>query len=98
MPWLHRPLLVALALVLAALPALAHATPPDPSWIPGLYDDADDDDVIVLVTSATGDVPGATSPDLEPAQSVVAELIQPSDRMPAVPGGSAEQPRAPPAP
>jgi len=39
-----------------ALPALAHASPPDPSWIPGVYDDADFDDVVVRVTSATGSV------------------------------------------
>jgi hypothetical protein len=37
-----------------ALPALAHASPPDPSWIPGVYDDADFDDVVVRVTSGTG--------------------------------------------
>jgi hypothetical protein len=37
-----RVLLSGLLLILAsALPALAHASPPDPSWIPGIYDDAD---------------------------------------------------------
>ncbi|HEX6078168.1 MAG TPA: hypothetical protein VF197_00970 [Methylomirabilota bacterium] len=39
-----------------ALPALAQASPPDPSWIPGVYDDADFDDVVVRVTSGTGNV------------------------------------------
>ena len=43
-------------LVLAALPGLAYASPPDPSWIPGLYDNADYDDVVVLVTSETASV------------------------------------------
>jgi hypothetical protein len=33
---------------------LAHASPPDPVWIPGIYDDADFDDVVVAVVSATG--------------------------------------------
>ena len=39
-----------------ALPALAYATLPDPLWIPGIYDDADYDDVVTLVTSAAGDI------------------------------------------
>jgi hypothetical protein len=47
-----------------ALPALAHASPPDPSWIPGLYDDADFDDVVVRVSSGTGSV-GPEPPDAQ---------------------------------
>ena len=39
-----------------ALPALAHASPPDPSWVPGVYDDADFDDVVTQVVSGTGSV------------------------------------------
>ncbi len=38
--------------VLVSIPTLAHASPPDPTWIPGIYDDADFDDVVGLVTSA----------------------------------------------
>jgi len=34
--------------------ALAYASPPDPSWISGIYDDRDDDDVVIMVTDATG--------------------------------------------
>ncbi len=43
-------------LILAALAttaSLAYASPPDPSWIPGIYDDADFDDVLGLATSGT---------------------------------------------
>lgn len=43
-------------LILAALAttsSLAYASPPDPSWIPGIYDDADFDDVVGLATSWT---------------------------------------------
>src|SRR5262249_7048795 len=43
--------------LLAALPLLmplAHASPPDPSWIEGIYDDADLDVVVVFVTSSAG--------------------------------------------
>ena len=41
------------AVVLALAPA-AHASPPDQSWIPGLYDNADFDDVVLLITSNLG--------------------------------------------
>ena len=52
-----RALVVGLALTLtSALPALAQASPPDPSWIPGIYDDADFDDVVTQVVSGTGSV------------------------------------------
>jgi len=38
---------VLLALIL--LPAIAFASPPDPSWIAGIYDGADGDDIVSLV-------------------------------------------------
>jgi hypothetical protein len=41
---------VVLAAVMCALVPLAHATPPDQSWRPGIYDDADFDDVVLMVT------------------------------------------------
>jgi hypothetical protein len=33
--------------------ALAYASPPDPTWIEAIHDDADGDDVIVSLTGAT---------------------------------------------
>jgi hypothetical protein len=47
---------LALGILLGVLPLLmplAHASPPDPSWIDGIYDDADFDSVVALVTSST---------------------------------------------
>jgi len=38
------------------LTPLAYASPPDPLWIPGIYDDDDQDDVIVAVSNADGSV------------------------------------------
>jgi|SRR5262245_8881738 len=38
---------------LQLLISFAYASIPDPSWIPGIYDRADLDDVIELVTSST---------------------------------------------
>ena len=43
-----------LFLVLLLLTPMAYASPPDPSWIAGLYDNADFDDVVLSVTSAVG--------------------------------------------
>ncbi len=37
---------------LLSLAPLAHASPPDATWIPGFYDNADYDDVVLAVTSA----------------------------------------------
>ena len=50
--------LVGLSLVTAvlALAPVAHASPPDQSWIPGLYDNADFDDVVLLITSHLGGI------------------------------------------
>src|SRR5262244_3365661 len=33
---------------------LTYASPPDPLWIPGIYDDHDYDDVVGMVTDGTG--------------------------------------------
>ena len=37
-------------LLLPLLPAIAFASPPDPSWIVGIYDGADADDIVTLIT------------------------------------------------
>src|SRR5438132_13607033 len=39
--------------VLLTLPVLAYASPPDPTWIAGFWDDADFDDVVILITSTS---------------------------------------------
>ncbi len=42
--------------VLLTLPPCAHASPTDPTWIPGFYDDNDYDDVILFITGAVSAV------------------------------------------
>src|SRR5215467_7486020 len=53
---LHAPrpacLSMLLALLLIAPVTLAHASPPDQTWLAGVYDHADFDDVVGLLTSA----------------------------------------------
>jgi hypothetical protein len=87
--------LVVLAVGLA-LPVLAHASPPDPSWIPGVYDDADFDDVVTRIVSGTGSVgPGildVLDVTLPPAErlALALEVASEAPRLTANPG------RAPP--
>jgi len=53
--WVLRYLLIgATVLVVTSLSSLAYASPPDPTWIPGVYDDADFDDVVGLVVMEKG--------------------------------------------
>jgi len=40
--------------VLTALVPLAYGSPPDPTWVSGIYDNADYDDVVGLVTDGAG--------------------------------------------
>ena len=59
LPIAARSALVVLLLgIQAALLPLAHASPPDQTWIGGFYDDADYDDVELLVTSISAAVSG----------------------------------------
>ena len=60
-PSMWRAISISLPIVLALilLPVIAWAIPVDPSWIAGIYDDADGDDVVSLVsqTSAANTAP-----------------------------------------
>ena len=90
-------LLALLVLVLGTLAPLAHASAPDPSWISGIYDGADYDDVVVLVTSATGAVSPLRIADLEPMLQVIGSLAQLPERAPVSLSAAAFLPRGPPA-
>jgi hypothetical protein len=56
--------LVALLLIAAlfTLLPLAEATPPDQTWISGLYDNGDQDDVVILITGMAVVQAAATPP------------------------------------
>lgn len=41
--------LLLITLTVVFLPAIAFASPPDPSWIMGVYDGADGDDIVTLI-------------------------------------------------
>ena len=82
--------------VMAALTPLAHASPSDPSWIAGFWDDADYDDIVILITSNVGAVEPHLLSDARLGQPVV-DFIPPVAEGPVpAPPASANQTRAPP--
>jgi hypothetical protein len=76
--------LVLLGALLALCP-LAHASPPDETWIGGIYDAADYDDVVLLVTGGLEALENSPAPVLRP----VSELV---DRVPTTPQPAASEP------
>ena len=46
-------------LALATLTPLAQASPPDPTWVAGFWDDGDHDDVVLLICATAAAVPPA---------------------------------------
>src|SRR5262245_21207907 len=54
---------VLLTLLLIAPVTLAHASPPDQTWLAGVYDQADFDDVVGLLTSILEDTDSNVAPE-----------------------------------
>ena len=70
-------LVVLLLGILLTLPLCAYASPTDPTWIPGLYDDNDYDDVILFITGAVGVVDAGVEDPIGPVVVCVG-VIRPS--------------------
>jgi len=81
----------------AALAPLAQATPPDQTWIAGVYDNADYDDIVLSITTALGVVESCMDRESGPIRPVVAVLPQIDERPRLVPELSSNLTRAPPA-
>ncbi len=93
---LRAALAVVLVASLAVLATLAYASPPDPSWISGLYDDADFDNIIGLITSGAGVIEPFGAGVSGPAEIVIASVVC-SDQDPTLcPLSSSDAIRAPP--
>ena len=86
-----------LVAVVGILAPPAQASPPDPSWIRGMYDDADFDDVVALITSGSGLVGEITRVELRPDFIVIAAILLPGDRSVSSLSLASAEPRAPPA-
>ena len=82
--------------VMLALAPLAYATPPDQTWIAGLYDNADYDDVVLLVTAGAELVGSAPPHDLGLLLTVVELVPLDDESRPATSGPSSNPARAPP--
>src|SRR5215510_9368065 len=65
---------VLLALLLIAPVTLAHASPPDQTWIAGVYDQADFDDVVGLLTSALEATESTVAPQAGPCLALAPKL------------------------
>jgi len=93
---LHRLVIVGLVVALLALAPVAHASPPDQSWIAGLYDNGDFDDVVLLITGDLGAFQQSTVSSLRPVAAAVG-LVTPMDSEPRLPSPqSSDLSRAPP--
>jgi hypothetical protein len=88
-------LIAILVTLMVALAPLAQASPPDQTWLGGLYDDADYDNVVLSVTSAVGAVESPTVPET-PFQLTVERPIPFGERAPSLPALSPNFSRAPP--
>lgn len=81
---------------LLTLTPLAYASPPDPTWQLGFFDDDDFDDVVGYVTSTTGLAEGPVVRCLRPIPVVVAlRCGQHEHPVPLAPFSSSD-PRGPP--
>jgi hypothetical protein len=67
---LTRLVALLILIAIASLTPLAHASPPDPTWVAGLWDDGDHDDVILLVC-ATAAAMHSALPTLDSRRAVV---------------------------
>src|SRR5262245_21532517 len=91
-------LLRALLVLLAATVPLAYASPPDPIWIGGVYDDDDLDDIVVLITWAVGIVESFALDGARPVTAIIASLSLSDDAPVSSHVLSCTQARAPPTP
>ena len=85
----------ATAAVILLVP-LAYASPPDASWIPGIYDQADFDDVVVFLTSSASVINLAVPADLCPSLPVAGHALRADARLVRAFVTLSADPRAPP--
>ena len=87
-------LLVAL---IVGLPILASASPPDPSWGHGVYDDADFDDIVCLIIASSWLVEDICAVSQSPHFILTNAELPQNEHSIASSSLTSPQPRAPPA-
>src|SRR2546427_8851704 len=71
-----RPIVAMVLITIALLlTALAYASPPDPTWVGGFWDDGDFDDVVIVVTSVLA-IPTRHRIDAPPTRIVLGLLLE----------------------
>ncbi len=90
-------LAVLLILVLGALVPMAFASPPDQSWLGGLYDNDDFDNVVLLARSTAAIVVALAPVRVSAPTYVVPLTVPPAQAIRPAPGIPSCQLRAPPA-
>src|SRR5262249_39604775 len=85
-----------LALLIIAPVTLAHASPPDQTWHPGVYDQGDFDDVVGLLTSALEATDSTTAPEACPCLALVPKLCPATEAWPVGAPAYSAPLRAPP--
>jgi len=85
-----------LALLIIVPVTLAHASPPDQTWLAGIYDQADFDDVVGLLTSGLDATDSSTAPEAGPCLALAPKLWSATVAWPATAPASSPPLRAPP--
>jgi len=75
---------------------LAHASPPDQTWLAGVYDQADFDDVVGLLTSALEATDSIVTPEAGPCLALAPKLCPAMVAWPATAPAYSAPLRAPP--
>ena len=75
---------------------LAHASPPDQTWLAGVYDQADFDDVVGLLTSALEATDSIVTPEAGPCFALAPKLCPAMVAWPATAPAYSAPLRAPP--
>jgi hypothetical protein len=90
-------ILPVLLVAITALTPLAFASPPDPSWVQGIYDGADFDDVVVFIASGAAVVELFLQLDLRLVLPLAGHTAPPEQEAVLALFRSSLQSRAPPA-
>jgi hypothetical protein len=95
MAWRRTLMVVPLVVALVSLALLAYASPPDPTYVAGVWDDGDYDDVVLLAASSTS-VTDAHTPCILPLELVVVIAVSADDQLVGSQPFSSRRSRAPP--
>ena len=87
---------VLLAFLLIAPVTLAHASLPDQTWVEGIYDQADFDDVVGFLTSSLEAAGSSTAPEAGACLAPAPKLCPATVACPASPPAYSAPLRAPP--